>query len=56
MLEELFNLVKGVAGDAVINNPDVPNEHNNEVNAFVFFLKSNQDDILSWDNFDSSAD
>ena len=31
MLEELFNLVKGVAGDAVINNPDVPNEHNNEV-------------------------
>ena len=31
MLEELFNLVKGSAGDSVINNPDVPNEHNNEV-------------------------
>lgn len=31
MLEELFNLVKGSAGDAVINNPDVPNEQNNEV-------------------------
>ncbi len=31
MLEELFNLVKGVAGDSVVNNPDVPNEHNNEV-------------------------
>jgi hypothetical protein len=31
MLEELFNLVKGTATDAVINNPDVPNEHNNEV-------------------------
>lgn len=31
MLEELFNLVKGTAGDAVINNPDVPNEHNNDV-------------------------
>ena len=31
MLEELFNLVKGAAGDAVINNPDVPNEQNNEV-------------------------
>jgi hypothetical protein len=31
MLEELFNLVKGSAGDAVINNPDVPNEHNNAV-------------------------
>ena len=31
MLEELFNLVKNSAGDAVINNPDVPNEQNNEV-------------------------
>lgn len=31
MLEELFNLVKGAAGETVINNPDVPNEHNNEV-------------------------
>lgn len=31
MLEELFNLVKGTAGNAVINNPDVPNEQNNEV-------------------------
>jgi hypothetical protein len=31
MLEELFNLVKNSAGDAVINNPDVPNEHNDAV-------------------------
>jgi hypothetical protein len=31
MLEELFNLVKGSAGDSVISNPDVPNEQNNEV-------------------------
>jgi len=31
MLEELFNLVKNSAGVTVINNPDVPNEHNNEV-------------------------
>ncbi len=31
MLDNLFDLVKGLAGDAVINNPDVPNEHNNEV-------------------------
>ncbi len=31
MLEELFNLVKGAAGDAVINNPEVPNEQNNAV-------------------------
>ena len=31
MLDNLFELVKGLAGDAVINNPDVPNEHNNEV-------------------------
>ena len=31
MLEELFNLVKGAAGESVINNPDVPNEQNNEV-------------------------
>lgn len=31
MLDNLFDLVKGLAGDAVINNPEVPNEHNNEV-------------------------
>lgn len=31
MLEQLFNLVKGAAGNTVINNPDVPNEYNNEV-------------------------
>ena len=31
MLEELFNLVKGAAGETVINNPDVPNEHNDAV-------------------------
>ncbi len=31
MLKELFDLVKGHATDAVINNPDVPNEHNDEV-------------------------
>lgn len=31
MLEQLFNLVKEASGDAVINNPAVPNGHNNEV-------------------------
>ena len=31
MLKELFDLVKGQAAETVINNPDVPNEHNNEV-------------------------
>ncbi len=31
MLKELFDLVSGQATDAVINNPDVPNEHNNDV-------------------------
>ena len=31
MLEELFNLVKGSANESVINNPDVPNEHNDAV-------------------------
>jgi len=31
MLKELFNLVKGHATETVINNPDVPNAHNNEV-------------------------
>ena len=31
MLEELFNLVKGSASESVINNPDVPNEHNDAV-------------------------
>lgn len=31
MLKELFDLVKEYAGDSVVNNPDVPNEHNDEV-------------------------
>jgi hypothetical protein len=31
MLEELFNLIKGNASESVINNPDVPNEHNDAV-------------------------
>ena len=31
MLKELFDLVKGHATDSVINNPDVPNEHNDAV-------------------------
>ncbi|MFN2438254.1 MAG: hypothetical protein ABR503_03575 [Chitinophagaceae bacterium] len=31
MLKELFDLVKGNAKETVINNPDVPNEHNEAV-------------------------
>lgn len=31
MLQELFDLVKGSAQETVINNPDIPNEHNSEV-------------------------
>lgn len=31
MLDNLFDLVKGLAGDAVVNNPEVPNEHNDAV-------------------------
>jgi hypothetical protein len=31
MLKELFDLVKGNATNSVINNPDVPNEHNDAV-------------------------
>ena len=31
MLENLTDLVKSLAGDAVINNPEIPNEKNNEV-------------------------
>lgn len=31
MLDNLADLVKGLAGDAVVNNPDIPNEHNNDV-------------------------
>jgi len=30
MLENLVNLVKEYAGDAIINNPDIPNEKNDE--------------------------
>jgi hypothetical protein len=31
MLDNLFDLVKGLAGDAVVNNTAVPNEHNDAV-------------------------
>lgn len=31
MLDNLFDLVRGAAGDTVINNPDVPNEQNEAV-------------------------
>jgi hypothetical protein len=31
MLDNLFDLVKGLAGDAVVNNAAVPNEHNDAV-------------------------
>ena len=31
MLDKLVDLVKSLAGDAVVNNPAVPNEHNNDV-------------------------
>ncbi|HUC82505.1 MAG TPA: hypothetical protein VMR70_16480 [Flavisolibacter sp.] len=31
MLQELFNLVKDVAGQSVVNNQDIPNEQNEEV-------------------------
>ncbi len=30
MIENLLNLVKQYAGDAIINNPDIPNERNEE--------------------------
>jgi hypothetical protein len=33
MLDQLFNLVKQFGQDAVVNNPEVPNEHNNDVMA-----------------------
>jgi hypothetical protein len=33
MLENLFNLVKEFSGDTVVNNPDVPNQHNEAVMA-----------------------
>ena len=31
MLDKLVDLIKGLAGDSVVNNPDVPNEHNDDV-------------------------
>jgi len=31
MLEQLMDLIKQNAGDAVTNNPEVPNEHNDAV-------------------------
>lgn len=31
MLDQLFNLVKQFSGNAVVNNPEVPNDKNNEV-------------------------
>lgn len=35
MLEQLFNLVKEQAGTAIINNPDIPNDRNEEAVAEV---------------------
>ncbi len=35
MLEQLFNLVKEQAGSAIINNPDIPNDRNEEAVADV---------------------
>lgn len=31
MLDKLMELIKGYSGDAVINNPDIPNEHNDAI-------------------------
>jgi len=31
MLKELYDLVKGNAAESVVNNSDIPNEHNNAV-------------------------
>ena len=31
MLDQIFNIVKQFGQDTVVDNPDVPNEHNNEV-------------------------
>lgn len=33
MLDQLFNIVKQFGQDAVVNNPEVPNEHNQDVMA-----------------------
>jgi hypothetical protein len=33
MLDQLFNIVKQFGQDTVVNNPDVPEEHNNDVMA-----------------------
>ncbi|MGQ0737845.1 MAG: hypothetical protein ACT4OJ_02190 [Bacteroidota bacterium] len=33
MLDQLFNIVKQLGQDAVVNNPDVPNEYNQDVMA-----------------------
>ncbi len=33
MLKELFELVQGSSDQAVVNNPDIPNDHNKEVMA-----------------------
>lgn len=33
MLDQLFNIVKQFGQDTVVNNPEVPNEHNNDVMA-----------------------
>lgn len=35
MLEQLLNLVKENAGDAIINNPAIPNERNEEAVSFA---------------------
>ena len=48
MLEELFNLVKGASTETVVNNPDVPNEHNNAVIAEATNTVSPFDFVISF--------
>jgi hypothetical protein len=57
MLENLINLIKEHAGDAVVNNPAIPNEQNNAViseagNSIIGSLKNmvsqgNMQDVLN---------
>ncbi len=57
MLDQLFNLVKQFGKDTVIDNPDVPNEHNEDVLAdATHTIGSGFQNILSGGGFQNILD
>ncbi len=57
MLDQIFNIVKQFGQDTVVDNPDVPNEHNNEVLADATkTITSGFQNVLAGGGFQSILD